>query len=68
MFEKLGWMILASRDGRKDVIRGYLSGLKHLCEKIRMKHKETIDIDRQHDLEELLENVDYLHKVASSLL
>lgn len=68
MFEKLGWMVLAARDGRREPVRGYLSGLRHLADKIRSKHKETVDPDRRRDLEELLDNVVYLHEKAYVLL
>jgi hypothetical protein len=68
MFEKLGWMTLAARDGNKDSIRGYIAGIKHLIEKIKLKHKETKDIDRKNDLKELLDDVVYLHEVGKHLL
>ena len=68
MFEKLGWMTLAARDGNMESVRGYIAGLKHLTEKIRDKHKETIDKDRRKDLEELLANVKYLMGCTKMLL
>jgi hypothetical protein len=67
MFEKLGWMTLAARDGHEDSIRGYLSTLKHLGEKIKDKHRETVDVDRRKDLEELMVNVKYLAGCAKKL-
>jgi hypothetical protein len=68
MFEKLGWMVLASRNNHKDSVRSYLKGLKHLQDEILNKHKETIDEDRRKDLEELHSNVAYLAKTARELL
>ena len=68
MFEKLGWMTLAARDGNTDTIKGYISGLQHLSLKIMEKHKETINEDRKKDLEELLDNVKYLLRVSKKVL
>lgn len=68
MFEKLGWMTLAARDGHTDSIRGYIATLTHLSVKIKDKHKETKDVDRRKDLEELLENVKHLMACAKVLL
>lgn len=68
MFEKLGWMTLAARDGHTDSIRGYIATLKHLSLKIKEKHKETVDIDRRRDLEELSDNVKHLTSCARMLL
>jgi len=68
MFEKLGWMTLAARDGHMDSIRGYIATLKHLEVKIKEKHKETVDVDRRNDLDELLSNVKHLCVCAKTLL
>lgn len=68
MFEKLGWMVLASRNGRKDSIRSYIRSLKHLQGEILKKHKETVDEDRRKDLEELYSNIAYLAQITGKLL
>jgi hypothetical protein len=68
MFEKLGWMTLAARDGHKESIQCYLSSLKYLCEKIGEKKKETVDIDRRKDLDEMMANVKYLMACSKKLL
>ena len=68
MFEKLGWMTLAARDGHLDSVRGYIAALKHLSVKIKDKHKETVDTDRRMDLKELLDNVHHLTDCAKMLL
>lgn len=68
MFEKFGYMLLASRENHSQSIKGYIDGLKQLCKKIEMKHKITIDKDRKNDLEELLLDVKYLHTQACKLL
>lgn len=68
MFEKLGWMTLAARDGSKETIDGYMAGLEHLATKIVEKHEETIDEDRKMDLMELADNVKYLMSVSGKIL
>lgn len=68
MFEKFGYMLLAAREGSNDSIKGYIAGLKHLCENIRAKHKITKEEDRKNDLNELLINVRYLQSQAIKLL
>jgi site-specific recombinase XerD len=68
MFRKFGWMILAHRKGKKDSIRAYIRDLKNLQEEIVNKHAETIDEDRRKDLEELLQNVQYLSDTAKKCL
>lgn len=68
MFEKLGWMTLAARDKNKESVIGYLAGLDHLAYKILEKQKETVDVDRKKDLEELLENVRFLTRTSKKVL
>ena len=68
MFEKLGWMILAKRNKNKDSVSCYIKSLKHLQKEILLKHKETVDPDRQKDLEELHSNVACLAEHARALL
>jgi hypothetical protein len=68
MFEKLGWMTLAVRDGNRHHVRSYISGLLYLVKKIKEKHAETVDTDRKNDLMELYNNVLYLHDMAKKLL
>jgi hypothetical protein len=57
MFEKLGWMILAERDGRHHKIAQYKEGILHLNEAIIEKIHETEDSDKKQDLKILHFNV-----------
>jgi hypothetical protein len=57
MFEKLGWMVLAERDGREHKIMQYKEGVQHLREAIAEKIGETVDIDKKNDLKILHYNV-----------
>jgi uncharacterized coiled-coil DUF342 family protein len=57
MFEKLGWMILAKRDGYHDKLEEYKKSLRHLKEAIEEKHKVMVDVDKKHDLMILHKNV-----------
>ena len=60
MFEKLGWMVLAERDGRKHKIMQYKEGVQHLREAIAEKIEETTDLDKKNDLKILHYNVECL--------
>ena len=60
MFEKLGWMILAERDGREQKIMQYKEGIQHLREALAEKVDETSDIDKKNDLQILHYNVLFL--------
>ncbi len=57
MFEKLGWMLLAERDGRDYKIVSYKEGLKNLVQAIEEKMTYTHDVDKLQDLKFLHKNV-----------
>jgi hypothetical protein len=57
MFEKLGWMLLAERDGRGHKIVSYKQGLADLLEAIEEKITYTHDADKLQDLKFLRKNV-----------
>ena len=57
MFEKLGWMTLAARDGRDYKIDTYKQSLANLKAAITEKHKNMKDEDKKDDLAILLSNV-----------
>jgi hypothetical protein len=65
MFEKLGWMVLAERDGREHKIMQYKEGVQHLREAIAEKIEETTDLDKKNDLKILHYNVEFLIKHIS---
>lgn len=57
MFEKLGWMILAQRDGYSLKIKEYKEGIVHLKQAIEEKIRTTKDADRKSDLAIMHKNV-----------
>ena len=57
MFEKLGWMLLAERDGHHHKIASYKRSLAELVEAIEEKIKCTHDADRIEDLQIIHKNV-----------
>jgi len=59
-FEKLGWMILAKRDGYMDKVMTYQNSLKRLQIAIDDKIKEMRDKDKKDDLMIMKENVETL--------
>lgn len=66
MFEKLGWMLLAKRNGWHDKIDTYKNSVHRLEEAIVNKHKHTKDTDRKIDLEIMLKNVQVLREHVHS--
>ena len=66
MFEKLGWMLLAKRNGWNDKIDTYKNSVHRLEEAILTKHKHTKDADRKIDLEIMLKNVQVLREHVHS--
>jgi hypothetical protein len=60
MFEKLGWMLLANKNGWDDKIITYKKSVHRLEEAIFFKHNNTTDPDRKMDLKIMLENVHVL--------
>lgn len=57
MFEKLGWMILAYRNGWHDMIATYKNSVQRLCDAIANKIKEVREADRKDDLKIMWQNV-----------
>jgi len=60
MFEKLGWMLLAQRNGWNDKVMTYKNAVHRLEEAILFKHQHTKDSDKKMDLKIMLENVKVL--------
>jgi len=50
MFEKLGWMLLAKRNGWHDKVETYKNSVHRLCMAIERKIKEVREADRKDDL------------------
>jgi hypothetical protein len=57
MFEKLGWMILASKNGWVDKIMTYKNSVDRLEEAIEYKYAHARDHDHKMDLKIMLDNV-----------
>lgn len=57
MFEHLGWMLLAERDGAKSKLAQYKLSIMDLKDAIEQKHAGTHDVDRKADLMILHANV-----------
>jgi len=68
MFEKFGWMILASNEGRTKTITGYLDSLKYLIKCIGEKEKSLQDTDNKNQMKILKESVTILHEFALKTL
>jgi hypothetical protein len=62
MFEKLGWMLLAKRNGWNDKVITYKNSVQRLEEAILSKHKHVKEADRKMDLKIMLDNVEVLKK------
>jgi len=57
MFEKLGWMILANRNGWIDKVITYKNSIHRLENAIEQRWKEVKDTDTKKDLYIMLDNV-----------
>jgi hypothetical protein len=66
MFEKLGWMLLAKRNGWNDKVMTYINSVQRLEEAILFKHKHVKEADSKMDLKIMLDNVkvlkEHVHK------
>ena len=60
VFEKLGWMVLASRDDRETKLTSYKEGLLRLHAALKEKHTYVTDVDDKNDIEIYLYNLDAL--------
>lgn len=56
MFEKLGWMLLAKRDGYNTKLKSYKEGVMNLKEALEEKLASTRDQDRKEDIRLLHKN------------
>jgi hypothetical protein len=68
MFEKFGWMILASIHDQKKTITGYIESLTYLHSCIKQKIVQVESIDSKHDLTELCNNIEILIHFAKTCL
>ena len=62
MFEKLGWMLLAQRNGWTDKIMSYKNFINRLEDAIENRWKQVKDKDTKQDLYIMLDNVKCLKK------
>ena len=69
MFEKLGWMLLAQRNGWTDKIMSYKNCINRLEDAIENRWKQVKDKDTKQDLYIMLDNVKCLKEhVAKDFL
>lgn len=68
MFEKLGWMVLATHDQNIDKVTSYLKSINKLIESIDNKIKITQEQDNITDLKILKEQATYLQHFANVTL
>ena len=68
MFEKLGWMVLATHDQNIDKVTNYLISINKLIESIENKIKITHEQDNITDLKILKEQAVYLQYFANASL
>lgn len=68
MFEKLGWMILATHDQNIEKVNVYLKSVNHLIESIDEKIKITEEKDRINDLKILKQQTLHLQHFANNTL
>lgn len=59
-FEKLGWMVLADKNGYKDKIVCYKSALMRLKDALETRLKMVKESDRAYDLKLMLKNTNTL--------
>lgn len=57
MFEKLGWMLLAQRNGWTDQVMTYKNSIHRLEHGIEQRCKQAKDADTKRDLHIMLDNV-----------
>lgn len=68
IFEKLGWMILATHDQNIEKVNVYLKSINYLLESIDKKIKITEEKDRINDLKILKQQTIYLQHFANKTL
>jgi hypothetical protein len=60
LFEKVGWMIIASSRGYTEKIKNYKMSLECLRAQLAKKHKKMTDKDKKEDVRIMLINVELL--------
>jgi hypothetical protein len=60
LFEKVGWMIIASSRGYTEKIKNYKMSLECLRAQLEKKHKKMMDKDKKEDVRIMLINVELL--------
>ena len=62
LFEKLGWIVLANKQGMKFKVDHYKHSIMVLKEKLQCKIDSVMDVDKRNDLMIVLYNVNILHE------
>lgn len=60
VFEKLGWIVLAAKDGKQNKLKNYKAQIQHLKEALTQKLTVLEENDRKRDIEILLTDVKHL--------
>jgi hypothetical protein len=68
VFEDLGWMVLAMKQGNANKVTVYLESIVHLKDNIVLKISEVQDVDTKQDLEIMRVHVESLIKFANKTL
>jgi len=68
VFEHLGWMVLAMKQGNANKVTVYLESIVHLKDDIVLKISEVQDVDTKQDLEIMRVHVESLIKFANKTL
>ena len=68
VFEKLGWMVLAMKQGDNNKVIVYLESIVHLKDNIVLKISETQNVDTKQDLEIMRSNIETLIKFVNKNL
>jgi hypothetical protein len=50
LFEKLGWMVIANHEGRRDKVRMYQDSLIHFLKKAENKYRSLKSQDKKDDI------------------
>lgn len=67
-FEKFAWTLLAHRDKRPAIVKGYLDGLGQLRRALEHKAKKIRDADKRDDLLVMRANLAVLEEHAAAAL
>jgi hypothetical protein len=68
VFEKLGWVVLASSEGHHMKVLEYHHSIKHLLASLATKTQNTADQDKRNDLQIMMQKVEHLRRHVESAM